>query len=92
MAEKDYNFFSQYFAEISNILEALEDEAEELHLLGKEVPQNLAIEIYKTQVLKDILTQAGEELYNKSPDQIFHDGFDAWLQEDSEFQGERYGI
>ena len=68
--EVKYSLFTQYFIEISNVLEALNDEAEELRSVGEEVPQSLVNEIRRHTFIINILTQAGKEMYNKTPKQL----------------------
>lgn len=85
-----YSLFTQYFIEISNVLDALNDEMEELHSVGEEVPQSLANEILRHKFIMGILTQAGEELYSKSAKDLYKDGWEFWFAEDLELREQRY--
>lgn len=88
--EVKYSLFTQYFIEISNVLDALDDEAEELRSVGEEVPQSLVNEIRRHTFIINILTQAGQEMYNKTPKQLMKDGWEFWFKEDTELRIERY--
>ncbi len=90
MGEVKYSQFTQYFIEILNVLEALNDEAEELHSVGGEVPQSLGNEIYRHTLIINILTQAGKEIYNKTAKELKKDGWDFWFKEDSDLREEHY--
>jgi hypothetical protein len=89
--EFEYSKFTQYFIEIADHLRALEGEAEELLADEQDVPQSLSNEIYRHTVIKDILTQAGQEMYNKNPKELYKDGWDFWFAEDMELREKRYG-
>ena len=90
MVNMEYSQFTQYFIEISNVLDALNDEVEELHSVGEEIPQSLINEIARHTFIKDILTQAGKDLYSKSAKELFRDGWNFWFAEDLELREERY--
>jgi hypothetical protein len=86
-----YSKFAQYFIEIADHLRGLESEAEELQSEDKAIPHSLSSEIYRHTVILEILTQAGEEMYNKSPKQLYQDGWNFWFKEDAELREQRYG-
>lgn len=91
MGEVKYSQFTQYYIEILNVLDALNDEMEELHSLGEEIPQSLYNEIKRHTFIKSILTQAGEELYSKSAKDLYKDGWNYWFKEDAELRELNYG-
>jgi hypothetical protein len=89
--EIEYSQFAQYFVEISETLDGLESEVEELVSEGKEVPLEMASELYRHTVILDILTHAGKELYNKSIKELYQDGWKFWFKEDAELREMMYG-
>lgn len=92
MDEKElYSRFSQYYVEMCDKLRSLEDEAhEEDKELGFVRPA-LSSEIFRHEVIVDILTQAGQERYNKAPNEVYKDGWDFWFKEDAEMRERKYG-
>jgi hypothetical protein len=89
--EMSYSQFSQYFIEMMDEFKGIESEVEELLSSGDDVPQPLASELFRHQVIVDILTQAGKELYNKTPKELYKDGWAFWFKEDAELREKRYG-
>ena len=85
MQEIEYSRFAQYYTEIADHLKNLEIEAEELlDNDDKNVPQSLSSEIFRHSLIIEILTQAGKERYNKTPKQLYQDGWNFWFKEDAE--------
>jgi hypothetical protein len=78
----NYEKFTQYYLEITNILNALEDEAWEKYSVGEEIPHDLANEIQRHIFIKDILTQLGEEKYNKSAHELINDSWNMWYTDE----------
>lgn len=89
--QEQYSRFAQYYIEMVDNLKGLESECEELLDSGQEVPRELANELFRIETCVNILTQAGEELYNKNPKQLYQDGWNFWFKEDAELREERYG-
>jgi hypothetical protein len=78
--EFPYHIFAQYFIEIVDHLKSLEENAEKLLSDGKEVSLNLERELYRHTTIFHILAQAGQETYNKNPEEIYLDGQDFWMK------------
>jgi hypothetical protein len=91
MWEIEYSRFAQYYIEIADELRGLASEMEELTDDGQTVPKELANEYFRHETILDILTQAGKEKYNKSPKELYQDGWNFWFKEDAELREKRYG-
>ena len=86
-----YSRFAQYYIEMADELRGLSGEITELTDDGQEIPQALANEYFRIETIVNILAQAGEEKYNKSPKQLYQDGWNFWFKEDEELREKRYG-
>jgi hypothetical protein len=89
--EMIYSKFAQYYIENVDELNGLTSEVEELLSEGEAVPKDLEKELHRHQVIVTILTQMGIEKYNKTPKQLYHDGWNFWFKEDAELREQRYG-
>ena len=89
---KEYSRFAQYYVENVDNLKELTNQVEELLSEGKEVPTALENEIFRHKVIVNILTQAGEERYNKAAQVLYQDGWHFWFIEDKEIRERDYGL
>jgi hypothetical protein len=86
-----YSRFTQYYIEMVDELRGLASEVEELTEDGQTVPQELANEFFRIETCVNILTQKGKEEYNKTPKELYKEGWDFWIKEDTELREKRYG-
>lgn len=74
----DYSRFAQYFMTISDNMDELEKEIEELNENDADIPRSLAKEAFRHGLILDILTDAGAKVYNKTAEQLYLDGWNFW--------------
>ena len=74
----EYSHFARYFVENVDNMNLLTHKAEKLLSEGKEVSTALENEIFRHKVIVNILSQAGQERYGKTPTTIYQMG---WLFE-----------
>lgn len=86
-----YSRFAQYFIEMTDEWRGLSGEIEELTEDGQPVPEELSREFFRIETIINILTQACREHYNKSPQQVYKEGWEFWMKEDAELREKRYG-
>lgn len=89
--EQIYSSLAQSYIENVDQLNGITAEVEELLSEGIAVPQLLENELHRLQFVVTILSQTGEEKYNKSPKQLYQDGWAYWFKEDAELREKRYG-
>jgi hypothetical protein len=89
--EEKYSRFAQYYIEMVDELKGLMGEIQELSNEGQIIPKELENEHFRIETCVNILTQAGEELYKKTPKQLYQDGWAFWMKEDAELREARYG-
>lgn len=86
-----YNKFALYYVEIFEQLRELKIEEDDLLDQGLAVPKYIGDEIFRHECIIEILKQAGQELYKKTPKQLFKDGYAEWFKEDEEIRSKNYG-
>jgi hypothetical protein len=86
-----YSRFAQYYIEMVDELKGLVNEIEELAEDGQIIPKELENEHFRIETIVVILSQACKENYNKTPKQVYQDGWDFWFKEDAELREKRYG-
>lgn len=89
--QEHYSRFAQYYIEMVDEFRGLASEVEELTEDGQTIPQELANEYFRIETIVNILTQAGEERYKKTPVQLYKEGWEFWMKEDAELREKRYG-
>jgi hypothetical protein len=86
-----YSRFAQYYIEMVDELRGLAGEIQELTEDGQIIPKELENEHFRIETCVMILAQACTENYNKTPQQVYKDGWEFWMKEDKELREKRYG-
>lgn len=89
--EEMYSRITQYYIEQVDNLRGLESEAEELLDDGEQVPESITREIHRHKMIVGLLINTGKEKFNKTPNQLYQDGWNFWFKEDAELREKRYG-
>lgn len=75
-----YSRFAQYFMTISDNVEELEKEIEELNDHDRDIPRSLVKESFRHTLILNILTEVCEKVYNKTTDRVYQDGWHFWYK------------
>ncbi len=86
-----YSEFVQKYIEVKDDYRGLESHIEELKKLGEEIPLEVLIDHNKHFVLVYNFEKIGLEKYNKTPNELYKEGWEYWTKEDLILREKRYG-